>query len=151
MYRQGRPVDSRFLPRHQLYFRCTKEDLIGPRLNPARIPYKNVSVNWSKYGKPWDVIFDYPDEGFVRFIVGELPKELPKDIPPVPKGSKKAKHLPDLHFFKPVHDPIEENYGHCEIATFRKGERIDLTSSLVKKEFRTAMSLGGLLLRWPRV
>jgi hypothetical protein len=116
----------------------------GGRLLGARIPYKNPSVNWSKYGKPWDVIFDFPGFGIAQFIVCGLPKELPMERP--------AGVTPKVHSYFPGHVPECENYSHCEIWTFKEGVRVPNPKDLpatVKKEFRQIMSDRSVILRNP--
>ena len=75
-------MDDGFLPFHRLYHRCKKEDFEGDWVFGARMRYNNTSVNWSKYSKPWDVIFDHAGHGIVQFMVCQLPKELPKEPTP---------------------------------------------------------------------
>lgn len=150
MLKRGRGVDNRFRFWHQLYRRCKSEDLIGDRLSPASIRYDNQSVNWSKYSKPWDVVFDYPRHGIVHFLVGDLPTELPKHNP----SAGKAK----LHSFFPAHVPEEENYAHSEIWTYKHESneqkiRIEKPklSETVKKEFRQIMSDRGVVILRPEM
>ena len=76
MLQRDRLPDQNFSKWHELYKRFGKEDFVEDRLIPARIPYRNSSVNWSKYSKPWDVIFEYPQMGFCRILVRNLPREL---------------------------------------------------------------------------
>jgi hypothetical protein len=37
-------------------------------------------VNWSKYSKPWDVIFGDPKAGIALFLVWEVSRDLPTEI-----------------------------------------------------------------------
>jgi hypothetical protein len=107
-----------------------------------RIAYQNQSVNWSKYGKPWDVIFDFPGHGFAQFLVGDLPTELP---------SQKTENAKPHSFF-PSHVPECRNYSHCEIWTFKDGVPISKSTKLpatVKKEFRQIISDRAVILRTP--
>jgi len=147
MLQRSRVADPNFRPSDYLYYRVGKEDVVGDRLLAPRIAYKNVSVNWSKYSKPWDVIFDFPGAGFVRFVVRNLPKELPKDPPPLPKKAPPLK----LHSFKPGHVPEPENYSHSEIWTFKDGKRDERAnlSETVKKEFRMILAQKALMLHAP--
>lgn len=140
-----RDVDNSFCNWHLLYRRFASEDLIGNRLNPIKIAYKNTSVNWSKYSKPWDVVYDYPSHGYGQIMVNYLPSELPKEIPP---GSN-----PKLHSFFPEHKPLEDNYSHSEIVTFKENTKIQGNvelPSIVKKEFRTIISDKTLILSYPK-
>jgi hypothetical protein len=143
MFQDGRRIDGGFRLRDRLFYRCVREDVSSGRLLAARISYANTSVNWSKYSKPWDVIFDHPLHGIVQFIVRDLPKELPKEKPS--GGDTK------LHSFLPSHVPLPTNYAHSEIWTFKEGARVakPKLSETVKKEFRAIMSDKGIVLRDP--
>lgn len=146
MLQNGRPADNSFHFFHCLYYRCVQEDVSGGRLLAVRIPYKNPSVNWSKYSKPWDVIFDFPGHGFAQFMVCGLPQELPIEIPSGP-----LRDPPKPHSFFPGHVPEPQNYGHCEIWTFKEGVRVPNAKlpETVKKEFRQIMSDRSVLLFAP--
>jgi hypothetical protein len=144
MLKGERGLDNTFKPRHRLYHRCEKEDVAGDRLLGPRIRCEGASVNWSKYSKPWDVIFDHPDFGIARFIVFELPRELPKEQP--------AGTLIEAHSFLPHHEPLELNYSHSEIWPYKGNQRLKrLSSKIVQKEFRTIMSDRSFILRDPKV
>src|SRR5436309_8641364 len=144
MRRNGRGVDSSYRPSDRLYRRCVKEDIEGDRLLAARIRYDDNSVNWSRYSKPWDVIFDYQGQGIARWLVRELPKRIPENLPP---GTKV-----ELHDFMPSHVPLCDNYSHSEIWVYRNGIRIQrLSSSLAKKQFRTIMSDKSFILFSPEI
>jgi len=148
MLRNGRPVDSNFRFFDCLYRRCGKEDVSGDRLLPLRISCTNPSVGWSKYGRPWDVIFDFPGQGIAQLLVCALPKELP-----VEKPAGRQPNPPKLHSFFPAHVPECENYPHCEIWTFKEGVHIPdpKLPPMVKKEFRQIMSDRSLILHNPSV
>src|SRR5688572_28819679 len=107
MLQGSRGEDQIFEPDHKLYRRCDEEDIVGDRLNQHRIDYKNPSVNWSKYGPPEDVIFDFPDQGIAEFVVGELPGPYLPD--PKPKGKKQSPGTPYKWEFHPHHKPCAEN------------------------------------------
>ena len=145
MVQGSRLIDNGFLGRHRLYHRCKNDDIIDGRIIPAKIRIDRPSVNWSKYGKPWDVIFDDPGCGIVQFVVRNLPKELPRERP-IDSGTR-------ICSFFPSHDPLCFNYAHCEIRPFHDGKEIASKSlgKIVKKEFRTVMSNKGLLLLAPSV
>lgn len=134
MIQGARIADSGFWFFHPLYIRCKQEDVIGNRLIGSRIKCENTSVNWSKYSKPWDVIFDFPKNGIAQFIVGALPKVLPIEIT--------GGGVPKPHSFIAAHVPLPENYPHCEIWTYKDGAHVsnpDLPKT-VKKEFRQIVS-----------
>lgn len=142
MLKRQRGIDKNFKAWHQLYRRCECEDMEDNRLIAARIPSNNISVNWSKYSEPWDVIFDHPRFGFTRLLVCDLPEELPKQ-PPV--GSK-------IHSYVSEHDPEETNYAHSQIVTYKEGKKVKNKIPLtVKKEFRTIISDRSLLLLRPKI
>jgi hypothetical protein len=146
MLQNGRAVDNGFRFFHCLYHRYKLEDIGDGRLISLRIPYKNASVNWSKYSKPWDVIFDYPGEGIGQFLVCGLPKELPIELP-----LGQQRNPPKPHSFYPSHVPEAENYAHCEIWTFKEGAHVPSVKlpETVKKEFRQIMSDRCVLLLVP--
>ncbi len=148
MLQNGRAVDNAFRFFHCLYYRCTQEDVSEDRLLAARIPYRDTSVNWSKYSKPWDVIFDHPGQGIAQFLVCGLPKELPTELPPGPQRSP-----PKPHSFFPGHVPLPKNYSHCEVWTFKEGARTSnpRLPETVKKEFRQIMSDRSVLLYSPTI
>jgi len=137
-----RGVDDRFQSGHKLYHRCTAEDITDDRFLPPRWRYFDMSVNWSKYSKPWDVIFDYPNEGIVRFTVRDLPQEIPRD-----GRVNRVKIISS----SPVHVPYPDNYSHCEIHAFHGSTRVKNMGALAKKEFRTIMSDRGFILLRPLV
>ena len=144
MLQRDREVDNNFSKWHKLYRRFDNEDYLEDRLIASRISYKNASVNWSKYSKPWDVIFDYPNWGYSQLSVRHLPSELPKE-----KIDANAK----LHSFMPEHKPLSDNYSHTEIVTYK--EKTKLTGnfdlpSIVKKEFRTIVSDRSVVLAKPK-
>jgi hypothetical protein len=144
MRRGGRGVDNSFRSKDRLYRRCVNEDIEGDRLLIARIGYNDTSVNWSKYSRPWDVIFDYQGHGIARWLVRELPRGIPENPPP---GTKV-----ELHDFAPSHVPLCENYSHSEIWVYRSGVRIrQLSSSLAKKQFRAIMSDRSFILVYPEI
>ena len=153
MLRNGRPVDDKFRLFHRLYHRCVLEDVAGDRLIGARIAYKNVSVNWSKHSRPWDVIFDYPKQGIARFFVCGLPLELPKELPPPSKKNPNKPPPVKLHSFRPEHVPLDDNFAHCEIWTFREGVKVEKPNlpELVKKEFRQIMSDRSFVILAPEI
>ena len=141
----NRGIDDRFRPIHQLYWRIVLEDIEGSLLLPARIRYKNASVNWSKYSKPWDVIFDYPKCGIAQCLVADLPWEIPKELP---KGATS-----DPHTFYPKHDPLPDMYPHSEIRLLKGGNPVDgsKTNSLAAKEYRAAMRTRSVIILKPSI
>jgi hypothetical protein len=150
MMRNGRAVDHGFLGYHRLYYRCaTKEDVEGNHLLPARVRAYDISVNWSKYSKPWDVIFDKPLAGIVLFFVHDIQLDLPIDL----SSAAREQDKPKPHLYRPIHEPEDDNYSHSAIAIFKDGERITKERQVgtnAKKEFRQIISDRSLILRHPR-
>lgn len=134
LIQDGRESDNQFRWHHLLYQRFTQEDVHEGRLLPARIRYGDPSSNWSKYSKPWDVVFDNPGEGIAQILVADLPSGIPKIIP---DGMTS-----EIHSCRPSHVPLPENYPHSEIWTY-KGEvkvKSGRLGSLAKKAFQAEMS-----------
>lgn len=144
MLQGGRGVVPKFRTGECLYIRCVKEDIEDGRLLPARIAYNNASNNRSKFSKPWDVIFDHLGHGIIRLRVSDIPVGLPIEQP-------NPKRPIDIHDFRPVHVPLPENYAHSEIRVYRGDDQVRLSSEIVKKEFRAAISESTILLWPPRV
>ena len=146
MFRKGRFADQNFRSSDHLYKRCSKEDVFEGRLLSARIPSLDISVNWSKYSKPWDVIFDHPGTGIARLTVNDLPSDLPKE--------RQANRPQKAHAYAPSHEPEDTNYAHSEIQVLKEGVRVTKSSQVaetVKKEFRQIMSDRCLILRAPQI
>ena len=140
MIRGNRGEDHNFYWFHLLYYRFCAEDVAGGRLIPNRIKYDNTSVNWCKYSKPWDVIFDNPGFGMAQFLVALLPSGIPREIP--------AGQQSDIHVSKPKHDPLPENYAHTEIRTYDSlgNERGNKLGRLARKEFQQILSDRAIIL-----
>ena len=144
MLQNGRGIDSDVRKSHRLYYRFKAGDIVGTRLLPASIRCKgDLSVNWSKYSWPWDVIFDHPRDGIASFLVRDLPAELPKEQP---DGVSV-----EICSFVPFHVPETDNYSHSELGIVRNGRRLKPKDpgEIIKKEFRTYMSDRGLILWYP--
>jgi len=144
MIQAGRGVDDQFLPRHRLYRRCKRDEVIGDRLTGASVRYDNMSTNWSKYSKPWDVIFDFPNYGIAQLRVADLPDNLPIEQPP---GTQVLRHA-----FRPQHVPCPDNYAHTEIWVYRSDQRLKTVSArTVKKEFRQIVSDRSFIILPPKL
>lgn len=139
---RGAKTGFRFF--HCLYHRCNSEAVSGDRLLPGGIRYDNTSVNWCKFSKPWDVIFDAPGLGIAQFVVLALPRDLP-----IVLLSEEAKR----YSFYPRHVPLPNNYSHSEVSTFKEGEYMPKPKlpETVKKEFRQIMSDRSVVLLRPSV
>ena len=111
------------------------------RLNPARLRPLDISVNWSKYSKPWDVIFDHPGCGIARLLVKDVCKLLPvQEI---------ANQTLKLVKYYVAHVPEDLNYSHSEIKV-KKDEVVLVKSSQIsdtaKKEFKQILSDRAIIL-----
>jgi hypothetical protein len=149
MMRDGRPVDQAFRWYHRLYYRCQAEDVTGDRLLPLRVRSFDISVNWSKYGKPWDVIFGYANAGIALFLVSEIRRDLPSELP---TSTARQQDQAKPRTFLPWHEPYDDNYAHSEIIVFRDGIRATKTSHIgeeAKKEFRQIISDRSRVIRSP--
>jgi hypothetical protein len=146
MIRNGRPIDQNFRSFHLLYYRCKREDIEGNRLLAPKIKSFDISVNWSKYSKPWDVIFGEPAAGIALFVVCDVSCDLPRELSSEQREAKK------IHSYRPTHEPYDDNYSHSEIAVFKDDKRITKSSGvgeIAKKEFRQIISDKCLIVRWP--
>lgn len=132
--RNDRSLDSNFKPFERIYLRVKPDDFLEGRVNPARIKCFNMSVNWSKYSYPMDVVCPHPSSGIARLLVARLPAIFPKEL-----GEEKEKK----HRFFLEHDPLDENYSHCQVACIKGDQRAikeSVLSKTAKKEYRTLIS-----------
>jgi hypothetical protein len=140
MLRAGRPSDQNFHLDDPLYYRIEREDeLDGARLDPQKIRAAfDVSVNWAKYSKPWDVIFDHPFAGFARFLVRDIRVDLPRDTSPEHQYQTR-----NSHSYGPSHEPEDSNYAHSSIIVTKNGQRVVKSaqiSSTARREFRQLLA-----------
>ena len=143
MYQQDRPAINNFIKWHRLYIWVTNEDILEGRVISARVKWNNSSANWSKFSKPWDVVFGQPNYGFFQLLIKHLPSELPKE---------KVQN-PNIYSFEPRHRPVPLNYSHTEIVSVgNTGERPQKKeiSAATKKEFRQIISDRAVLLQYPK-
>ena len=148
MIQGNRGADQNFCWYHLLYQRCTKEDVRGDQLVIARIKYDSASVNWCKYSKPWDVIFDHAGWGIVQHMVGNLPQGLPKETP----VGTRQKDMPKNQSYRTVHVPLTNNYAHSELQAFHDdGTRPARVGELIKKEYRALIAQHGVIILIPSV
>ncbi len=143
----GRLADPHFRSFHRLFYRCQKEDIEGQRLLGPRIKSFDVSVNWSKYGTPWDVIFGFPNLGIAQILVRQIRVDLPTD------RSTRQREPIKPHEYNAVHMPEHDNYAHSEIAVFKDGQRVTRTRDVgerAKKEFRQLISDKSFIVLQPK-
>lgn len=134
LIRDGRDVDDNFEPREKLYHRFNKLQQSEGVLYPASIRFPDFSVNRGKYSEPNDVLlYDYPsviDWGVASFKV--------EDIPP-PHTTGEGTEYETTYSFAVKHVPIEENYSHSEVRTYKNGnysKDMEVGSKKVKLRFR---------------
>ena len=149
MMRRNRPVDDDFRPEHRLYYRIEHQDeLEGNYLDPQKIRTAfDVSVNWSKYSQPWDVIFDRPASGIASILVQDISVDLPRDLTPDHKHQVVKPHL-----YRPTHEPYNDNYSHSAIAVFKDSQRVTKSAQVgekAKREFRQLLSDKAIILLRP--
>lgn len=130
MLANGRSPDPTFEPDEELYIRFSQMD--GETVNPICIKCPGQSANRSKYSQPqWVLLCDYPkfvNFGYGLILVGEIPPELTSTGEVV-------------FSFKPVHDPMDNNYSHTEIRAFKEGQCVKrLYNKTLILEFRILLS-----------
>jgi hypothetical protein len=139
MYRAGRSLDQDFDESELLYKRCLAEHIEEERLLATAISFPDWSVNRAKYSEPEDVLIpDYLDWGIAAFEVGNVPKSL------ISPGNVK-------YDFRVEHDPVEDNYSHSEVRTYKDehhDKKLD-PNKTVKKRFRQILSEKTVIIRQP--
>jgi hypothetical protein len=140
MFRKDRPVDIEFDPSEDLYYRCRVEHVAGDRLLPQAIRFPDFSVNRSKYSEPEDVLIPaYSNWGISAFKVGDLPPEQQTDS------------TTPVYSWQVVHDPIEDNYSHSEVRSYKNGtysKTLDVPKTM-KKFFRQVLSDRAHIIKTP--
>ncbi len=141
MYRAGRPVDMNFDDNEKLYNRFKQEFLAEGKFLPTGIKFPDWSVNREKYSEPEDVLIpDYLEWGISQFNVSDVPNTLTS--------------TGDIKFdFKVEHDPVEDNYSHSEVRSYKNGQhnkKIDVNNA-VKKRFRQILSEKIVIIKQPMV
>ena len=112
LLQQGRAIDPEFAPGESLYLRYSPqieatEDLPASAM---AIRFPDFSVNRGKYSEPEDVLIpNWPDFGIAAFRV--------RDVPTSVSGRG------IVYEFKVEHDPLELNYAHSEVRTYKDGKR----------------------------
>ena len=133
MIRDGRPLVVEFHGSEYLYLRYSNKHWVNGELDSTAIRGECPSFNRGSMSEPEDVLYSednrYQQMGAVWCSAGEIPSPVSK--PPAPAAA-----------FKPVHDPLEDNYSHCEI----RSKKVDLSageggaSAAFRKEFRIRLA-----------
>jgi hypothetical protein len=141
MFRRDRPVDENFDVAEALYYRCQAQHVDGHQLLPEAIRFPNFSVNRSKYSEPEDVLIpSYHNWGIATFGVRDLPEPESTD--------EKTEYE-----WQVVHDPLEDNYAHSEVRTFKNrtySEDLKVPTT-IKKKFRQILSERIIITHQPRI
>ena len=129
----NRQPEQRFAPDERLFHRFNKMMKENKHLYPSSIRFPDFSVNREKLSLPEDVLLhEYPKYlkwGIVSFKVKDIPEPIAAD--------NRTEYE-----FKVVHDPIDFNYAHSEVRTYKNGSYSQnmKISKLVKKAFRYKLS-----------
>jgi hypothetical protein len=152
MYQRGRPFEAAFPDLNELlYRRCDPEHVESGRVLPVAVEQFNLSVLRSRFGDPdharWDsrvaakdgIAYVYPDWHVIQFSVSDATVVITPTNPAA-----------QIHSFRPVHDPLADNYAHTELGLFRgEGDGVRLQKSgdakgaaakLARAHFRTVVA-----------
>jgi hypothetical protein len=149
----NRNADQDFGDRAELFYRrCDPAHLDeAGRVFPVAVSQYNLSVLRSRYATNpdharWDSRVDaangnalvYPDWPVIQFTVNDATQQLQ------PENQQAQPHS-----LRPVHEPLADNYAHCELGLFRGAEPMRLVadndakgaeSKRAKREFRTRLA-----------
>jgi hypothetical protein len=136
---KGRPIDTVFDPGEHLYRRLRALD-VDPdgRIEPTSLESPDFSVNRSKYSEPEDVILPHPSCGIASFTVVDVPEPF--------RSAENIEYL-----FSLEHDPLEDNYAHSEIRSYKNRQRLAPRKppKSVRTRFRLALASRMEVLRSP--
>jgi hypothetical protein len=154
MYRNGRGVNQQFGADELLYMRFSSlESHNTPSLNDFKFPDASCNRSWE--GGPEDCVIPnnageplnkYEEWGILYIKVADVPKYLLDE-------NSSSNPKPEYEFDS-VHDPLENNYSHCEIRMSRRGGIFDRTiepTKSGKKLYRRSLQRAaiGKLIRNP--
>lgn len=141
MYRRGRPVDDEFNDNEFVFFRWFNNHLEDGEIRPVNMTTPDQSMNRSRFGgRCWHVLI--PDAG--------TDPERAKHLvcmgvvrAPAPVFAVSIEQDGVLFEFHVEHDPLDHNYGHCELRVCRNGSRLpraqaDKLKSAEKKAWKAA-------------
>lgn len=138
MYRNGRPPVPEFLKDECCYIRVHPSRIQPDNVvDPGHVQCPDLSSNRSQFSQPWYVL--YPRKDFEAYAVFRFrPQEILKTV----KSENLGGGTPVAYEVRTVHDPYEDNYGHCETRLYRDEERMEPNkiSKGAKKVFREHMS-----------
>lgn len=108
-----------FKPEELLYYR-TDPLFIQPdgTIDAVHIDFRfpDLSVNRSAFSEPWYVLYPRSDWGGMAVV-----KCSHRDVPSSVQGEGSGA---PVHTVKTEHDPLEDNYGHCEIRIYKGPKRL---------------------------
>ena len=139
LLRRGRPVDPVFERGEPLYRRLRAFDVDADgRVEPTSLESPDFSVNRGKYSEPGDVILLHPRCGIASFLVVDVPELLVSGD--------------DVEYrFAVEHDPLDDNYAHSEVRTYRGRRRLapKKAPKSVRTRFRLALAAKMKILERP--
>jgi hypothetical protein len=129
-------IDPYFEPNEALYRRMQPNSYpITPATMQKLIVFPDCSVNRSKYSQPEDVLKpEYFHWGILEFFVQDVPNKLQDGE--------------SISNFEVVHCPLEDNYAHSEIRSF-KGGILKEPSKTLKTRFRDEIAKKARVVRAP--
>lgn len=132
MRRSGRPVVDKFEPQERLFYRLDTAYPVGEAPSGLSVRKPDFSTNREALGgKPIYVLLpEYPDYGIAEFKVVSLPASIPSE------GGRE-------YSWAPTHVPLEDNYYHSEVRTYKDRIRCEKSSqvnALVYRIFRQRLS-----------
>ena len=159
MRRGNRDVANDFEQRENLSFRWFSDWVIDDgRLNPDQIPIPNQSVNRESLGgRCWYVLIprsrgneaeSQRREPIRRRLCQGIVQITVNGIPSPYVGTDGSTYT-----FHVNHDPLDDNYHHCEICGLRDGERLHAKkqTKFVKKHYRTMVADAASLVLKPEI
>jgi len=137
MHRRGRPIDPLFESSEELYLRF--RTVLNDKPNVSEIRCPNQSVNRAKYSEAeWVLLPSFLDFGYGAFKVKDVPEKIER-----PEGNP--------YRFKVEHDPIDENYSHCELRAYVNNIRQNtIQNKQVKLTFRMRISQKTTIIGYPK-
>jgi len=144
MRRNNRPIISEFTPAERLFFRFQQTE--GDGIVPVQsVRFPSQSVNRESLGPPqWVLVPKYPrfaDWGVAAFTVNDVPERIASP----PPGNV-------TFDFRVEHDPLPDNYPHCEVRAFRAGEQVRDKKKIndsVKLRYRILVARASTIVRSP--
>lgn len=139
MYAKGRPLDPEFLGTEQLYSRC-KLDWIDENghLKPTYVRIPDQSVNREKYSQCKDVLLPDGSPQSRAWLLWGVASVRVEDLPPQSQSAGGVTFQVTVE-----HDPLDDNYGHCELRVYKDGHRecdSKKVNSKVKKEYQVKLA-----------